>query len=524
MAKRKRINRLISSKVDKYALGDFVTQNAEVAEQYQSQINNLPQAQNNTMGTALSTAGLGATVGTAAGSVLGGAAAGSVVPGIGTLIGAGIGLIGGLIGGKSAYEKAKDARKVAINNLNTQRSNITKDLYEGAIDTNNENPYGVYASGGDIISDIPINIEKGELQIDPDSGDILRKFIGINPESGGLYEDHKSKGKDSINNFVTAKEGTFIITKAKAGDYEKAIDNNDTIHQNTILQNIRNKKRKLGLTKNKFADGGDILNWRLNPFAVSTQQNPIYANGDILNTYGGGVNPNLNISIPSKLTNNISSANIPVSKVKSNSNIGDIANGVLGMGTGIYNIVQGLRAPNYQDFTPVRLDIENRREILENLPEEISVNPALNNIRNSRNRAYNQINATSSSPTIARANKLGLESTFLDAENQALYGTQMTNNQIKSQRASILSGLSQQDMARTAGNVANMMKVEELNRQLDLAKEQQMNTGVSQIVQNIRNNQANRDQKRNDLLRIRMLRDMNPYIGSYMDQWEKYLK
>lgn len=497
MAKRKRKLKLTPN-VDKYSLGDFVTQNQEIASDYQNRIASIPQVQNNTMNSVSSMASLGAGLG-------------SVIPGLGTGVGAaigtGLGALGGLIFGSSANRNAERQRTNAVNKLNKERSNITQDLYNGSIDTTNNNPYGIYADGGQVIPEALINIEKGELQIDPDSGDILRKFIGYNPESGGLYENHNDKGKDTLNNYVTAKEGTFIITKAKAKEYEDTIKNNDKIKQNTILKNIQNNKRRKSLTE-KYEYGGEILPWMINPYAQSTQLNPIYY------TANSGIN--------TPTVNNVA-ANVPNSESPFNK-VGNILNSALGLTSGIFNITQGLSAPKYQEARPVRLDIENRQKILSEMPEELSDNPAINRIRNARTSAGINIDRTTSNPAISRMNKLGLESGFIDAENQALYDNEIRNNQIKSQRASILGNLSEQDMRRTAGNIDNLNQVDEINRQLDLAKRQQLNTGVSQIIQNFRNNQMIKQQKSNDSLRLQMLKDMNPYISTYMDNWEKYLR
>lgn len=615
MAKRKRINKLMP-KVEKFALGDFVTGNAENSANYQAQIDAIPEIKSVKGSAALSGLGAGATVGSVAGP-------------IGTAVGAVVGGIGGLIFGNAADQRAEKRRIKAIGDLNEARSNITQDLYNSSISTTNDNPYGIYQEGGDVkpsrknnrrrnlksikaakseawdkmnprnadgdrrfenvleffdpsgitswddvyrtlydgqegttptefmgalplvgklgklgkgaknlkpaakmllntpiagriidgvsdavnltttydmggdILDPTINIEKGELQIDPESGKILREYSGINPETGGLYEPHSKKGDDTMNNMVTAKDGTFIITKAKAGDYKKSIENNDQLQRNAILQNIRNeKRRRQSLVPERFAVGGDII-----PLATS------------------GVTPNLNFNIPTNLnpkadlnigTSNFSNTGTPI-------NYGNIANDLIGFGSGIYNIVQGSRSPNYQNYRPVRLDIENRRQILDNMPREVSANPALNNIRRSRRQAYNTINQGTSNPTIARANALALENTFLDAENNALYNNEILNNQIRGQRSSILSNLSNQDMNRTAMNVNNMNQVDEINRALSLAKEQQVNTGVSQIIENQRNRQFISDQKRNDRFRLQLLRDMSPYIGNYMDNWEQYL-
>lgn len=362
--------------------------------------------------------------------------------------------------------------------------------------------------GGDINSTI-INIEKGELQIDPESGKILREFTGINPQTGGLYKYHSSKGDDPIDNFVTAKEGTFIITKSQSKKYKDAVDNNDKLYQNSIMQNIRNRKRKLSLNSEKFATGGEV-----NPRD--------YFSNWLNNTNLNAVSPTANITFNAGPNSIKPIANTSSPNLSTGPDYLGLATNLLGYGTGIYNMIKGSQAPNYQEFRPLRMDVAGRRRILDNLPQDVSVNPALNQVRRSRNNAYRAIDQGTSNSAIARANKLGLENTFIDAENEAYYNNTLMNNQIRGQRASILSGLSQQDSARDMANAQMLGQVEEINRNLGLAREQQLNTGVSQLIQNFQNNRFINRQQNNDRLRWKILQDMNPYMKYYANDWEQY--
>lgn len=498
--KRKRKNTLTPS-VDKYALGDFVTGTANLNR---GTANNVPPTNptaNSTLNGAKTLGSLGNTI----------------APGIGGIIGTGIGALGGFLFGNAAKDRQRRQHQRQIDAANTIQSNEINDLYESSLDMNNENPYGVYEFGGDIV-DPTINIQRGELQIDPDSGKILREYTGINPETGGLYEPHNDSGEDTMNNLVTAKDGTFIVTTEMANKYKSAIDNNDKLYQNSILQNIRNRKRKLNQEQSdipieEFADGGRV---QVNPLDLI----------DMSTSLRGGNLTNPNITAPTTLPENTLAPRQPGVMLPNPSIFDNIGQGLsdgLGFASGLYNIAQGSGTPNYQPYRNLRMNVGARQRILNEMPQEVSANPALNNVRGARNRVRNSIAANTSNPSIARANALSVEGDFLNAENEALFATQNQNNQIRSQRASILSSLDQQDNSRSAMNLARMDQTDEINRQLNMAGRQQVNTGVSQLIENVRNRNLIKDQKRNDRLRLQLLRDMNPYVGNYVDNWEQYL-
>lgn len=485
-------NKVKKTPRDKYTLGAFVEGNRQISQQYQNQINSLATPQGGQLGSqTMSGVTSGAAIGT------------SIAPGIGTAIGGLIGGVGGLIFGGIRDRKEREAYRDQINQLNTARSNMTKDLYTSSIDMNNENPYGVYKNGGDILNPA-INIEKGELQINPETGKILREFNGINPETGGLYEKHaKGSKKDSKNNMVTAEEGTFIITKKEAKNYKDAVDNNDKLYQNSIMQNIRNYKKDFS---KKYANGSDVLDPNL------LYSMPL-----------AGVNPTGNLNIPTSLPNT-SFRSIPQANISNGAgtglNISNIASTALNYLPSIYNMVQGSKRANTMPYTPVRMNVANRQRILSNLPQDVSANPALNNIRNARNRAYRGVNMNTANPAIARANRLSLEGNFLDAENQATYNSQLANNQIRGQRASILSGLEGQDQARSAQNVQNLNQTLLTNRQMQLAKEQQFNTGLSQAQQMFQNNRRNRQLGNMDQQTLELLKQVFPNAGNLFDPWK----
>lgn len=467
---------------DKYTLGSFVSANRDIASQYNQQVNNINGPQGGAAGQgALSGAGTGASLGT------------SIMPGIGTAIGAVVGGIGGWIFGGSRDRKEREAYRDQINQLNSARRGSTQDLYESSLDTNNENPYGVYKDGGDILNP-QINIEKGELQINPETGKILREYSGINPETGGLYEKHaKGSKKDTKNNMVTAEEGSFIITTKEAKKYKEAVDNNDKLYQNSIMSNIRNQKNR---SLRKYNTGGLV--------------DPIYSariNGlSDLNIQATTIKNNLAVPTSSDFSNS-NSFNL--------NNIGNVAGTALNYLPSIYNMFQGSRQANTMPYNTIRMNIGDRQRILSNLPQEMSVNPALNNIRNSRRNALRSINQSTNNPNIARANKLALESSYAGAENQALYNNQLMNNQIRSQRAGILSNLSAQDQARDAQNVQLLNNTLLQNRHMQLAKQQQFDYGLTQLQQMYQNNRTNRQRRSMEQRQLDILNQIFPALSYY---------
>lgn len=115
-----------------------------------------------------------------------------------------------------------------------------------------------------------IDIEKGELRIDPKSGKILQQYTGINPSSGTKYQRHNSNPDiEPAGNFVPADPGQFIITVKDSKRYKTADENNDSILKGTIMRNIINNKNKpqegnykkgsyVVPSAYKFDGGGDI--------------------------------------------------------------------------------------------------------------------------------------------------------------------------------------------------------------------------------------------------------------------------
>lgn len=350
-----------------------------------------------------------------------------------------------------------------------------------------------FQDGGDVFPNI-INIEKGETQVDVASGKILRKYDGINPETGGLYQEHNEEGEDPIDNLVTAEEGTFIITKEASKKYREAVKNNDKITQETIMQNIRNKKKSL---TGVYQDGGRVR--RLNNFRLPDIVNPAIGtsllgtdpNRAPIDTFGS---PSASTSVtgytPEAALSMVPS-NVMESGTPRSSNLARNIETGLGYATqllpGVANLIQGASSPNYMTPNRVGVNPTNRQAILNSLPTEVSANPAVNNARAARYNMMRDIDRNTSDANIRRALKTGTASALINQENEAYYNNQILNNQIKAQRAGILSGLEQMDTQREMFNAQQMMNINHTNRMMDLAKRQQSNTGLSQIARGIQN-------------------------------------
>ena len=610
---KKKLNKTKSPK--KYALGDFVVNN-------QQAINTGAKA----IGGLSSLAGGGAASGAMSGVASGASIGSSILPGVGTVVGGIIGGIGGAIFGGAKKRKEREAKERQARHENFVRQAPVIDEYLSNIDTDNENPYGVYADGGevdnsrkkpytprrsrkliksgkkaaynmsrnedgdtifenvfeffdptgisswddvyrslgdgvegstimeasgatplvgkttkflkggsklapqakvllntprilraldtssdvqnlstkfangsDVLTPVPkINIEKGELQIDPNTGKILREYNGINPETGGLYQKHsKKQSNESPNNMVTAEDGTFIITKKEASKYKDAIKNNDKLYQNSIMSNIRNRKK--ALNKQKFADGGIV-------------------DPNLLNPVASGINLNTDITIPniSPSINNNPTSNL---KVDNNFNWGNIADNVFNYLPSAVNMVQGLGTPDYLKPNPTRMNVGLRRNILNNMPRESSVNPILNRL-NAEARGFDrQISNSTSNSSISRALRASNRVNLNRSINDAYLRNNEFNNSIRANRANIYSNLANQDENRAMRNNAMLYESSRENRMMDLAKKQQFNQGVSQLQQMYQNNRRNRDLRDRDLMMLQLMQDIFPAASGIYNRY-----
>lgn len=467
---------------EKYSLGSFVSNNSGKINQVLNTASQINEPSGIISGAAT------------------GASLGSIFPG-GTIVGAGLGAVTSLVTGLFGRNKRKKEEQRRRDLQSKNEHNAFSEDYLSNIDIDNQNELGVYEDGGDVFPNI-INIEKGELQIDPNTGKILREYNNINPETGGKYEEHNYEGEESPHNMVTAEEGTFIITKETAKKYKESVDNNDKLTQETIVQNIRNKKRNLSKV---YADGGKVT---LDPLKNSK------LNIDFNN-----------FNIPNTLNNNlgtrIGTPNLSNSKSNVLDNIGGVLENANQFIPGAFNMVKGLQKTNELPYTRLGMNVSNRQKLLSEMPSEVSANPALNNIRANRYNINREIDRNTSDPNVRRALKTASSSDSIRAENEAYYQNQILNNQIRSQRFNLLSSLNESDDRRNMFNIQNLNNINQINRQMSTAKEQQFNTGLSQTSRAIQNRVDTRNKRNMENKMIDIMREIFPEGGFLFDKWSK---
>lgn len=331
-----------------------------------------------------------------------------------------------------------------------------------------------YAQGSDVTEN-QINIEKGELQIDPQTGKILREYKGINPETGGLYEAHSKKGQDTQNNIVNAMPGTFIITKAKAKQYKDAVDNNDKITKSTVLQNIRNKKAASSQT---YADGDFVLNDSDRSLMAGAESGVSFAPTAIPTQSAGKFDPS----------------------------------SLIGLAPGLINMFQGAKAPNKMERVASIIN-PMKNKVLNNLPTEVSLAPIKNEINKQQASMFNQINNSTSSAAVARANKNNVFSNTTEQLGKLGIDQQMSNNQIKTDIGRTYNQLGSQDMQAQSDARNYNYQIDNVNDMKDLAKQQQSNLGISQLQELYLNNKKNKSLSAMDLKRIEALKLIFPRLS-----------
>lgn len=496
----------------KYALGSFVEAGDDNAK-----FNAQAQA-GGQLGTMLGGA-IGGNTGNVISGISSGAAAGAALGPYGALAGGVIGLGASLLGNSKQKRMLANQRKDQYNSFNTNY----QDNFNSQFDTNNENPYGLqsFANGGIIPSNV-INIEKGELQIDPQTGKVLREYTGINPENGDLYQPH-SKGRDPNANIVTAEPGTFIVTKALAKDYKTSLDNNDQIKRNTILQNIKNiKDSKDKSSKMAF---GSYVDPTKPPLLSAQNPQSNYDFNSVLNQYMG-LAPSPQVGIdniqPFKQVNQLqgqlnNTTNTSTPTQNGTNKLGGILNTAANYAPALANIGQGLFGK--VDQTPLAQAQVNPYlgKIINNLPQDVNLSPLIQRLNRNQNNQFATIDQQTSSSPIARANK---QNVFANTQNQIgdLYFQQgQANNQIRGQRAGVYAGLGSQSMQEAARVQQLNLGIDQSNQQNRAAKTNLLNTGLGQLQQTYQNGKLIDQQKSNDAIRNKLLYEMFPNLRFYQN-------
>lgn len=186
------------------------------------------------LGGASQGASLGLSVGGPAGALIGG------------ILGAGYGLIKGASDKRKALDEIRNTSDRQFNyyNDNTLQANINP---------NGERYEDGGATGGNPMSKTAgklINIEKGELMIDPMNMTVIQKFTNPN-----RFSSHKPSQLDEpMGNFITVPDDVVIIPKRLAGRFEKG----DKLARKSIVMNILSDQAMdpNHNKPNKFASGG----------------------------------------------------------------------------------------------------------------------------------------------------------------------------------------------------------------------------------------------------------------------------
>lgn len=346
-----------------------------------------------------------------------------------------------------------------------------------------------YALGSEVEANI-INIEKGELQIDPQSGKILREYNRINPETGGLYESHSKKGADTHNNLVTAKPGSFIITKAKANDYKEAVQNNDKIKQQTILQNIKNYKDRYNA---KFKMGSYVPKFDLGAGIGLTEED--YKR---MNIAEAGLGAGFQNPVPT----------FPKSSV----NASGILDAVTKFGPAALNIGQGLFGKVEREKYTAPILNPYKSQILNNMPEEVNFSSIKNELYRNRNASFRQVDNNTSSSAVSRAVKNNMNANLSYAEGKLSMENKLNNNQVKGQRGSIYGQLAAQEMSEKARQIGYNAGVDQLNAQNRAAKQNMLREGLAQVQQIVMNDKTIKSKRQMEELQLRLMKEMFPNL------------
>ncbi len=353
-----------------------------------------------------------------------------------------------------------------------------------------------------------INIQKGELLINPQDGKILQEYNGINPLTGGLFEPHaKTQSKESPNNFTLADPGLFVITKKTAKQYKDAIDNNDKLSQQTVLMNIRNAKiqKEGGLKPKNYAYGDTI------------RQDDITSTGYAL--------PNLNSSLPigqvnanDPYLNNRRAMNTISPKNYSNEDsnpYNDIANTIGKYAPSMLNIGQGLFGK--VNTQPLGTDITNPylNNIIGNMPRDIKGDSMINEAYNTANLANKDIANNTNNSAVYRANRQQIASNTQRNISGIRENIANQNSGIQAQRAGIYSQLGQQAIQQKENLRNYNYGVTQNNNQAQAAKQNMLNTGISQLQQVQMNDKTNATRARLDQYQIDLLKQIYPSISPY---------
>lgn len=352
-----------------------------------------------------------------------------------------------------------------------------------------------------------INIQKGELLIDPNTGKILQDYKGINPLTGGLFEPHaKDKQSESPNNFTMADPGLFVITKKTSKQYKDAIDNNDKISQQTVLMNIRNAKiqKEGGLKPKNYAYGDTVRGEYIDPGQTSA-----FVPSSITAPQGNPVNVDPYLNHQQILNYQTSYPDAPPSGFATG------LNELSKYGPSLLNIGQGLFGK--VNTQPQGRNISNPylNNIIGNMPTDIRGDSIVNEAYSTANSAVKDVANNTNNAGVYRANRQNILSNTQKNIAGIRENIARENSGIKTQRAGIYSQLGAQDIAQKENLRNYNYGVTQNNNQAQAARQNLLNTGISQLQQTQMNDKTNATRARLDQYQIDLLKQIYPSINPY---------
>lgn len=376
-----------------------------------------------------------------------------------------------------------------------------------------------------------INIQKGELLIHPETGKILQDYTGVNPLTGGRFENHaKGKQEESPNNFTLADPGLFVVTKKTSKQYKDAIDRNDKMAQKTVLMNIRNAKiaKEGGLQKN-YADGDTVIPYLNVPgFNPPTNTNPAVSTMLPYRIYNPIQNPdkpitsisNTAIQAPAQITQSVQ----PVDKVSSyvrptqpntGFNVNGLLDGLTQYGPSLVNLAQGTfgNTPLQSYARPATNPYAN--QIIANMPKDVDMSPIISDINATSNLANTDLLNNTNNSAVYRANRQQLATNTNRALTNARMQAQQENNRVAAERANIYGSLGEQSVQDQTRRREYDLSVDDINARRQAAKQNLFNAGLSQLQQTTQNNSYNAKKQAMDKYTIDLMSQIFPNLRYY---------
>lgn len=462
---------------------------------------------------------IGGGIGAAAGMLIG-------MPGVGKMVG---GTIGKLIGG------SKD-RKNMLNDIFEDKRN---QYANNTLQVNMDKFGNQYAEGGATSPEQPlvqpstpairrINVERNELMVDGETGEIVQKFNNPN-----RFSPHKkSQMMEPMGNFINVPDNMVIIPKKLASRYERG----DKLSRNSIIRELLSKQyidpmhnvpeeQKTGVSQ--YAGGGGtssgdpIIESAFRKVIQNMSKSGILddpnrkATWHIGDEFDYGLNPDNPTFNPNAQTDPTIAAR--TGKLKNdkedNDEEGNVFSKILRNGTANLPIYTQMAVNAQGDpflNKHINMGFDEAISLAGQLPEEVSIAGNLFNNDNSFAGAVKAIN-NNDTPS-ARAEAGELYSRKLAADNAAFTAGQATSAQMKTNKLNALLGLNvQQGADQEAAN--NLFMNEQ--RMDKAARENNTNEALANLT-------INSQKRDNDLAMVDAINavsnffDIDPYGKSML--------